>query len=736
MRRTWGVVGGGLCLLSAGGLAQTGSIEGVVIGSDALGNVFPLAGAEVSLFDEHLQFVAGATSEEDGSFRIEEVPSREYYILAMGEGFDGVTDVVGVPDGGVAHEFFDLPPLVDCIVCPFQDLAGDLGLGSYIASAGDGHGPGAVFTDLNNDLYPDLYLIRSGQPNLLYVNEDDGTGHRRFRVPAGIAGAGDPGTGTGAIAGDYDNDGDTDLFVVNFNGRNTLLQNQLAQTGTLWFEDVTDQTDPTPGVEDDQLGVGWAVFDGVVLDNSLTAAWADPDRDGDLDLYVGNHDGYFGNPGEREVPGQRDIFYRNNGDGTFSDVTMELGVTGYETQDGAYETPNQWFSSTNAVIFADFNNDTFSDLLVTNKVGGPDDRDMLYLNLGFDQHGHWQGFAQVTYLLDPTFGDQSGAAMGVDAGDIDNDGDIDIYITDFSILPGLPGFNDLWINLLSETGELGFLHSDALGGAFSWGVQMQDLDNDGYLDVHVATDSLYRDFLYSHAEGEIARQAGLAQRRNARTSVAGDFNLDGWSDLFVVNLDGGNSSLFANLSGLLGSEHRALILRLVGGPGTIPLPTSRESIGTRVYVVADLDASGDIGQGEVMLREVRSGSSNAASTASMNLEFGLGLADDAQITIVWASGRVESFVVEGNQFLLIPDCIADMTTSSNPFDEGFGVPNGVADGDDFFFYLDAFAAGDPRADLTGATQADDPGFGIPNGVIDADDFFFYLDRFNTGCSLD
>ncbi len=137
-----------------------------------------------------------------------------------------------------------------------------------------------------------------------------------------------------------------------------------------------------------------------------------------------------------------------------------------------------------------------------------------------------------------------------------------------------------------------------------------------------------------------------------------------------------------------------------------------------------------------MLREVRSGSSNAASTASMNLEFGLGLADYAHVTIVWASGRVESFLVEGNQFLIIPDCIADMTSSSNPFDEGYGVPNGVADGDDFFFYLDAFAAGDGRADLTGATQAGDPGFGIPNGVIDADDFFFFLDRFSAGCSLD
>ncbi len=736
MRRTWCVVGCGLCLLGRAGLAQTGGVEGLVIGSDALGNVFPLSGAEVALFDEHLEFVAGATSGEDGSFYIDGVPSREYYILAIGEGFDGVSDIVAVPDGGITQAFFDLPPLVDCIVCPFQDIAVELGLGSYVASAGDGHGPGAVFTDLNNDLYPDLYVIRSGLPNLLYLNEDDGTGHRWFRVPDGIAGAGDPGPGTGAIAGDYDGDGDTDLFVINFNGRNTLLQNQLAQTGTLWFEDVTDQTDPTPGVDDDQLGVGWAVFDGVVLDNSLTAAWADPDRDGDLDLYVGNHDGFFANPGEREVPGQRDIFYLNNGDGTFTDVTMALGVTGYETQDGAYETPNQWFSSTNAVIFADFNNDTFSDLLVTNKVGGPDDRDMLYINLGFDEHGVWQGFAQVTYLLDPTFGNESGAAMGVDVGDIDNDGDLDIYITDFSILPGLPGFNDLWINLLSETGELGFLHSAEAGAAFSWGVQMQDLDNDGHLDIHVATDTFYRDFLYSSAEGEVARQVGLAQRRNSRTSVAGDFNLDGWSDLFVVNLDGGSSSLFANLTGVLGSEHHALTLRLLGGPGTVPLPSSRESIGTRVYVLADLDASGEIDEGELMLREVVSGSSNAASTASMDLEFGLGLAEYAHVTIVWASGRVESFITKGDRFLLIPDCIADMTTSSNPFDDGYGVPDGVADAEDFFFYLDAFAAGDDRADLTGATDAGEPGFAIPDGVIDADDFFFFLDRFNAGCSLD
>ncbi|MCA9298264.1 MAG: VCBS repeat-containing protein, partial [Phycisphaerales bacterium] len=259
----------------------------------------------------------------------------------------------------------------------FVDLASDLGLSDYVATTGDAHGPGGVFTDLDLDGYPDLYLVHGPEVtsgNVLYINVPGVGGGRSFLAPAGAMGANDAGPATGAIAGDYDNDGDLDLYVTNFDAPNVLYRNMLKEGGVLKFVDVTARTDPTPGVEDDQWGVGIAYADGVALDNSVTAAWADVDRDGDLDLYVGNHNGWYQRPieGPFDVPGRRDVFYLNNGNGTFTERTMEAGVPGFVTDGGAFVTSNQRFSSTNAVVFADVDNDRWPDLFVTNKIGGPD----------------------------------------------------------------------------------------------------------------------------------------------------------------------------------------------------------------------------------------------------------------------------------------------------------------------------------------------------------------------------
>ena len=607
----------------------------------------------------------------------------------------------------------------------FVDVTSGTGLGGYVASTGDGHGPGGVFADLNNDGFPDLYLVRAsgrdglGDPsNLLFVNVPGPLGNRHFEQVPFSTGAGDPGNATGAIAGDYDNDGDVDLYVTNFDQPNVLLQNQLAQTGSLGFADVTAQTDPTPGVGDGQFGVGIALFDGVPLDNSLTAAWADPDRDGDLDLYVGNHNGFAGSPveGPFVVPGRRDVFYINNGNGTFTDVTMAAGVPGWISQGGSFQTPNQRFSSSNAVIFADFNNDRWPDLLVTNKVGGPDDRDMLYINLGRTPGGQWRGFATVTYELDPPFGDASDAAMGVDVADIDNDGDLDVYITDWSNpeVPGAPGQNDLWINRLAETGHLWFELSEALPAKFSWGAQWQDFDNDGRLDLHVGTQGAFPDFLYWSTPGgfaEIALLAGVAQQRNSRGDMSADYNRDGWVDLFVVNLDGGPSVLYENVSDArLVPGNAPLTLKLVGNPA---LPgaqhSSRDAIGARAVVRADMNHDGIFGPGESQTREVLSGSSNAASTSSLELEFGLGSALASRVTILWPSGRqvnlniaggVQTVIVEG-----VDPCPVDFNQTGSP------------DVLDFFLFVQLFNAGDPVADLTG------------DGTVNVLDFFAFASAF-------
>ena len=429
----------------------------------------------------------------------------------------------------------------------FTDVVGTTGLGNYVAIPADGHSPAGVFADLNRDGFPDLYLMGVPQTqfiptvaNVVYENVPSGGG-RAFQELTGPNNGSLPILANGAIAADYDNDRDLDLYVVTF-GDNVLLQNQWMESGQtqLSFIDVTASTDPTPGIADDQVGLGYCVEPAEArLDRTLTAAWADIDRDGDLDLYVGNHDGYWDvakiPPGpvaaEDGIAGERDCLYRNDGVGaggvvTFTDITATAGqagspgVGGFETATGAIQTPFQRYSSTNAVIFADLNDDRWPDLVVSNKVAGDTDRDLLYINQGA-AGGTWLGYAPVTYTMPTVFGDMSPGAMGVDVGDPDNDGDFDIYFTDVghdpaSLPPHLQHlapllFNDLWYNQFNDSGgTLDFQHSTELPATWSWGAQWQDYDNDGDEDVHVASSGL--DFLYEkHVAG--LRRPGITVGR-------------------------------------------------------------------------------------------------------------------------------------------------------------------------------------------------------------------------------
>ncbi|MEQ8317839.1 MAG: CRTAC1 family protein [Phycisphaerales bacterium] len=617
----------------------------------------------------------------------------------------------------------------------FEDVASSVGLADYRASMGNSRGPGGVFADLDGDGWADLYLVRAPSldpdgTNQLFLNVA-GPGGRTFVEIPGAAGAADGGEAVGAIAADYDNDGDADLYVVNYDQPNTLYKNMLAETGTIGFVDVTAQTDPTPGVADDQHGVGMAYEGGVPLDNGLTAAWGDPDRDGDLDLYVGNHNGYFGKTGPFEgphdVPGRRDVFYFNNGDGTFTEATMACGVPGWEAADGTFETDNQRYSSTNAVMFVDADNDGWPDLFVTNKVGGPDDRDMLYLNRGADGDGTWLGFRTATYDLPGTFGAASTFAMGIDAADLENDGDLDFYITDMSDQrdPTSPGMNDLWLSRLADTGELGYaLAADAAPwwdapAKLGWGAQFQDLDNDGLQDLHTTTSFPFRDYLYMNTgDGfeERAVELGIDRdRREARGNMTADFDRDGWVDVFVVNIDRLPSALFHNrFATTTGSAHGFLNVMLVGDHASAgPLRSTRDAIGARVRVSADLDGDGLVDAREHQIKEVVSGSSNAASTSSLELEFGLGLAASAMVQVRWPSGVTTMHEFARDRFVVIREneaCRADLTG------------DGALTIFDFLAFQNLFAAGDPAADFDG------------DGLLTIFDFLAFQNLFQDGCA--
>lgn len=618
----------------------------------------------------------------------------------------------------------------------FEDVTVPSGLAGYGATMGDDHGPGGVFADLDGDGYPDLYLVRAlllGPPgtNQLFLNRPGPAGVRVFVEALGAAGADDAGDATGAIAADYDNDGDLDLYVLNYDQPNVLYRNRLRETGVLAFEDATPSSDPTPGVPDDQHGVGIAYDpDGVALDNSLTAAWADVDRDGWLDLYVGNHNGFVDDPrgfeGPYDVPGRRDVFYRNNGDGTFTEATQSAGVPGWEAADGSIQTVHQRYSSTNAVAFADLNNDGWPDLLVTNKVSGPDDRDMLYLNCGTDANGVWLGFRAVTYELGDGFGAASPFAMGVDVADVDNDGDLDVYITDWSdpVRPESEGMNDLWLNTLSESGMLGFrLAADTqplfdAPAKLSWGARFQDFDNDGRQDLHVTTSFPFRDYLYMNTGSgfsETAEAMGVARdRRETRANLAGDSDLDGWVDLFVISIDWLPSALLRNRFAALQPVPMGwLTLRLEGDPhGPGPWKSSRDAIGARAWVRADLDGDGTIDADETQTRELASGTGNAAGTSSLDLAFGLGKAHGALVDIRWPSGRWSRHRFDRERVEHVVEagvCWSDI--------DGDGSQT-IAD---FRALIDLFAAGEARADF----DAD--------GRLTVFDFLAFQNAFAQGC---
>ncbi len=509
----------------------------------------------------------------------------------------------------------------------FRNIAEEVGLASYVAGTGEDeedekHGPGGVFTDLDLDGYPELLLLTArGLPSWLLHNQPDGHGGRTLvRLPFDEALL--PGS-TGAVAADYDNDGDVDLFVTNYGEPNQLYCNRLIESGSLSFENVTARA-----------GLGALVFEGRPLIHAMTAAWSDVDRDGWLDLYVGNHHGSSESGPRLELPGERDVLYHNMRDGTFVDITLSAGTPGWSLPDGRVSDGLQRYASTNAVLFADLDRDGWDELVVTNKTGTPADRTMFYRNRGMGSQGNWLGFENISERI--AAGTSTPLAMGIDAGDVDGDGDLDLYVTDWAPRDSTVGPNKLWLNRFQETGMLNFTVSHALPGASSWGTKFLDYDNDGRLDVHVASGGLQSALLYRNtAEGfvEVAHEVGVAYGLDARGDMTGDFNRDGWLDLLVVAL-GRPSRLYLN-PGYPPSHH--LSVTLVGDPSLMGrLRSSRDAIGAVVVVVADVDQNG---VPEEQIRQIRSGDSNAASTSSLVAHFGLGGADKAEVHVHWPSGR-------------------------------------------------------------------------------------------------
>ncbi len=493
-------------------------------------------------------------------------------------------------------------------------------------------GSGAAFFDYDADGDPDLYLV-NGAPlprnnnkekptNCLYENNGDGT----FTDVTQKAGVGDEGYGHGCAVGDYDNDGNLDLYVTNY-GTNRLYKNN----GDGTFRDVTEEA----GVTEPR----W----------STSCAFADYDKDGNIDLYVVNYLEYNidENPwcGLKEkgiraycepdnFDAQSDTLYRNNGDGTFTDVTKSIGIYN-DTGKGL------------GVAWGDYNNDGNPDIYVAND----STENFFYTNTG---NG---AFTEVGYMIGVALSENGVAenGMGTAFGDWDNDGWLDLTVTNYSEQTNTLYHNDgdgffTDATTITKTAPVTY---PFLG----WSTAFVDYDNDGYGDVFVANGHLQDNLTDLGLEGTYGQRnlffknlqngtfaevsqslgPGMTLEDVSRGTTFADYDLDGDIDIFVTNSntpprllrnDGGNRNNWIQIK-LKATK------------------SSSDAVGTRVKVT-----TGDLFQ----IREVQSGD-GYLSQRELKLHFGIGRHNSVdKIEVHWVSGSIQ--IVEGvttNQVLSLSE---------------------------------------------------------------------------------
>ena len=475
---------------------------------------------------------------------------------------------------------------------------------------------GLALFDFDNDGDMDIYLL-NGAPlpgaevkpapqNKLYRNEGDW----HFTDVTNVAGVGDTGYGLGVVVGDYDNDGDADLFVNNF-GPNRLYCNH----GDGTFSDVTQQAGVVGG---NKVGAG--------------ACFLDADADGDLDLYVANYvkfsyethrvpqfDGHPVYAGPREYPFEPDIYYRNNGDGTFTDFSEQAGIAPLA-------------GSGMGAVCADYDNDGDTDVFVLNDV----DANYLWSN---DGTGRFTEVGLISGAGCNASGDELGS-MGVDCGDFDNDGWLDFYMTSYQ--------NESPV-LYRNLGNGGFEDVTAQTGAgqgcfpyVNWGTGFVDFDNDGDRDLFVACGHLQdnvddydptsayrvRNVLLMNTgqatwENVSDRSgSGLKVALSSRGAAFDDLDGDGDIDVVVQN----SRSQPTMLENRSQPNQHWVQFQLCGRQ------SNRDGVGARVSVTA-----GDL----VQIAEVHSGRGYQSYWGSQ-LHFGLGRHKHVdRVQVNWVGGAVD-----------------------------------------------------------------------------------------------
>jgi hypothetical protein len=570
-----------------------------------------------------------------------------YSCLAQGQQKQGPSSSMGVSTGGIHAPVKDLlsRPItaggfVDGAPVVFIDVTKQAGLDKFHHRSGDSEkrtileapGSGVALIDYDNDGWLDIYLLNGStfgalkgtEPApraMLLHNNHDGT----FTDVTDSAGVANERWGFGVAVADYDNDGWPDIYVSNF-GKNRLYHNN--HDGT--FTDVAERAGVALG--------GW----------STGATWGDYDHDGLLDLFVPGYITFDPDhpliAGQRPIPesscqyrgvtnfcgplgliGEKDHLFHNNGDGTFTDVSVHAGVS--EKYD-AYG-----FAS----VFVDVDDDGWPDILVANDS----------VPNFFYRNNHDGTFEDLSYLSGFAVDGEGRphSSMGIAVGDYNRDGRLDFYVTAFS-----DDYNVLYQN----NGDLSFSDVASKAGLaeltipfLGWGTGFFDFDNDGLLDLFVVNGHVYpsvekhdwgttwaqRPLLFRNLDGQHFREvpaatgSGLATVIPGRGAAFGDLFNDGRINVVINNMDA-PPTLLRNVAK---NENHWIELKLVGGA-----KSPRDAVGAKVHLTA-----GGIRQ----RADVFSGGSYG-STSDFRVHFGLGthLRPD-RVEIHWPSGLTEEIAI-------------------------------------------------------------------------------------------